>query len=117
MVAFNDAAQCMAAAIEIQKQFDGNVESGGVLLRISIHRGPCLAVNLNSGVDYFGNTVNYAAKLQQLAGAREIAYSPEFSADSRVGRLLADAGLNASEKDFAPAWSDYPFKVNVVKTP
>jgi class 3 adenylate cyclase len=46
-----------------------------VRLRASINTGPCIAVNLNRGIDYFGGTVNIAAKLQSLAGAGQVAFS------------------------------------------
>ena len=115
MVAFADAAQCARAAVALQKKFDGGENTGSVFLRISIHSGPCLAVNLNSGIDYFGNTVNYAAKIQQFAGAREIAFSPEFYADTRVRELLAAENLTVASRDFTPTWAEKAFVVHSVK--
>jgi class 3 adenylate cyclase len=115
MVAFADALQCLKAAIELQKSFNGNAETGNVLLRISINSGPCLAVNLNSGVDYFGNTVNFAAKLQELAGAREIAYSREFEQDQRIGAYLSQLGLNPEIRTFKPSWTDETYEICVLK--
>lgn len=114
MVAFTDSLQCIKAAVEIQREFNGDASTGGVLLRISIHSGPCLAVNLNSGIDYFGNTVNFAAKLQQMAGAREISYSPEFAQDSRVSDYLRKIPLNAELRQFSPTWSDRPLEIPVL---
>ena len=38
-----------------------------LLLKIGIHEGPCLAVTLNDRQDYFGQTVNMAARVQGLA--------------------------------------------------
>ncbi|HKE14140.1 MAG TPA: adenylate/guanylate cyclase domain-containing protein [Kofleriaceae bacterium] len=77
MAAFSDPTSAIAAARDIHLRFPG--PGGGaptsVRLRISIHTGPCLAVNLNSGIDYFGGTVNTAAKLQRCAGAGEAALS------------------------------------------
>ena len=114
MVAFADALQCLKAAIELQKSFNGNAETGNVLLRISINSGPCLAVNLNSGVDYFGNTVNFAAKLQGLAGAREIAYSREFEQDPRIGAYLSQLGLTPVVRTFKPSWTEQAYEICVV---
>ena len=115
MVAFADSVQCIRASVALQKAFTGGAETGGVLLRASIHSGPCIAVNLNSGIDYFGNTVNYAAKLQQLAGAREIAFSPEFLADEHVHEYLASESLVVNKRAFAPKWAARPLDVFVVK--
>lgn len=115
MVAFTDSLQCLRAAVELQKCFTGNPETGNVLLRISIHAGPCLAVNLNSGVDYFGNTVNFAAKLQQLAGAREIAFSRDFEQDPRIAGYLRQLGLQPEIRTFQPSWASRPYEVPVLK--
>src|SRR5256886_260541 len=43
-----------------------------LLLKIGIHEGPCLAVVLNDRQDYFGTTVNIAARVQGLADSRSI---------------------------------------------
>lgn len=114
MVAFADALQCVRAAVALQKAFHGGNDTGGVLLRVSIHSGPCIAVNLNSGIDYFGNTVNYAAKLQQMAGEHQIVFSPEFSSDLHVQQFLQAESLVAAKKVFAPKWAEKPLDVFVV---
>ena len=43
-----------------------------LLLKIGIHEGPCLAVTQNGRQDYFGQTVNIAARVQNLAVSRSI---------------------------------------------
>ncbi|MCA9622908.1 MAG: hypothetical protein KC731_28010, partial [Myxococcales bacterium] len=57
-----------------------------------IHTGLCIAVNLNSNIDYFGNTVNLAAKLQGMAGAGDIALSEATRRASGVEELLQAKG-------------------------
>ena len=37
-----------------------------LVLKIGMHEGPCLAVTLNDRLDYFGQTVNIAARVQGL---------------------------------------------------
>jgi class 3 adenylate cyclase len=51
-----------------------NAERGreDLLLKIGIHEGPCLAVTFNDRQDYFGQTVNIAARVQELASDRAI---------------------------------------------
>ena len=41
-------------------------------VKIGIHEGPCLAVMLNERQDYFGQTVNIAARVQGLATSQAI---------------------------------------------
>ncbi len=77
MAAFADPVGALKAAAAIHRRFPGGEAAGEagprVRLRVSINTGPCIAVNLNSGVDYFGSTVNTAAKLQRCAAAGEVA--------------------------------------------
>ena len=41
-------------------------------MKIGVHKGPLIAVNLNDRLDYFGQTVNIAARVQGLATSRAI---------------------------------------------
>jgi class 3 adenylate cyclase len=94
MGAFCDPLDAVRAAHAIQLAFG---PTGGVRLRVSIHSGPCLAVKLNADIDYFGNTVNLAAKLQALADAGEIAVSEATYAAPGVATWLASEGAVLEE--------------------
>jgi class 3 adenylate cyclase len=74
MAAFSDPLAAVRAAYDIHRKFSG-ADDPGLRLRASVNTGPCIAVNLNSGIDYFGGTVNTAAKLQRCAEAGEVALS------------------------------------------
>lgn len=94
MAAFSDPVQAVEAARAIHLRFPGP-DAGApssVRLRISIHTGPCIAVNLNSGIDYFGGTVNTAAKLQRCAGAGEAALSESVQRAPGVLEVLRARG-------------------------
>src|SRR5665811_1326828 len=43
-----------------------------LVVKIGIHEGPCLAVMLNERQDYFGQTVNIAARVQGLSTSQSI---------------------------------------------
>ena len=75
MASFPTPQEALTAAIAIQGRFHAGRADTSIRLRISIHCGPVIAVQLNTGIDYFGNTVNLAAKIQSCAGAGEIALS------------------------------------------
>ncbi|MEW5849913.1 MAG: DUF5939 domain-containing protein [Myxococcota bacterium] len=63
-------------------------------LKIGLHEGPALAVNSDDRLDYFGQTVNVAARVQGLAAAGEIwVTTPVFSA-SGVPAMVHDAGYH-----------------------
>jgi class 3 adenylate cyclase len=74
MASFDDPIAALQVALDIHALMTGEPDAPApVRLRISLNRGPCIAVNLNSGIDYFGGTVNTAAKLQRCAEAGEVA--------------------------------------------
>lgn len=87
MISFLRPDLAVRAAVELQRAFPGPLR-----IRVTLHRGPCLAVRLNANVDYFGNTVNLAAKLQPLAGAGQIvATEPLDGAETLEFRLFPDS--------------------------
>jgi class 3 adenylate cyclase/carbon monoxide dehydrogenase subunit G len=47
----------------------------GLALRVGVHIGPCLAVEANGNIDYFGRTVNVAARVESLGGRDELVLS------------------------------------------
>lgn len=68
----------------------------GFDVRVSLHRGACLAVNLNRGLDYFGNAVNHAAKLQAKAGAYQVAVSSSLWSEPGFEGTAAKLGFKKS---------------------
>jgi class 3 adenylate cyclase len=60
-----------------------------LILKIGIHRGPAIVVTLNDRLDYFGQTINIASRIQNLADANEIYLSGDVWEASGVKSLLA----------------------------
>ena len=58
-------------------------------LKIGVHHGAAIAVTLNEQLDYFGQTVNIAARVQALADAGEIWVTEEVWGYPGVRELLA----------------------------
>src|SRR3546814_17339949 len=52
------------------------------------HRGPCIAVTLNDRLDYFGSTVNLAARLQGQSRGGDIVLSRDMLGDPGVAGVL-----------------------------
>ncbi|MBR0933044.1 adenylate/guanylate cyclase domain-containing protein [Bradyrhizobium jicamae] len=46
------------------RRFNDGAGEQLIMLRIGAHVGPCLAVTLNERLDYFGQSVNLASRLQ-----------------------------------------------------
>jgi class 3 adenylate cyclase len=75
MATFLTPDHALAAALKMREAMRRLNETHGredLLLKIDIHEGPCLAVNLNERQDYFGQTVNIASRVQGLAMSRSI---------------------------------------------
>jgi adenylate cyclase len=72
-------------------------EPAGLALKAGVHEGPCLAVNANEVSDFFGRTVNVAARVQGLAGAGELVVSAAALETAEVEaylRELVDGGAH-----------------------
>ena len=63
-----------------------------LIVKIGIHEGPCLAVNLNERQDYFGQTVNIASRVQGLAQTRSILATAPVIDNPLSERLLGSNG-------------------------
>jgi class 3 adenylate cyclase len=79
MATFMNPADATKAAVEMLRDIDefnqGITED--LILKIGIHRGHSIVVTLNDRLDYFGQTVNIASRVQGLADAGEIYITDE----------------------------------------
>jgi class 3 adenylate cyclase len=92
MAVFSTPTDAVSAALHILGEIERyNAEHGGpgFILKIGVHCGPSIAVTLNENLDYFGQTVNVAARVQSLADAGEICISEALYSAPGIGPLLA----------------------------
>ncbi len=69
MASFATPAPALEAAMVMNREI---AKVGELELKIGLHAGPCIAVDLNERLDYFGQTVNIAARVQGIADSRQI---------------------------------------------
>ncbi len=96
MATFPTPNRALTAALrmrEAMRALNDERSCEDLLLKIGIHEGPCLAVVLNDRQDYFGTTVNVAARVQALADSRAILATRSVVADPQASTLLATSGL------------------------
>jgi class 3 adenylate cyclase len=62
-------------------------------LKVGVHEGPALVVNADDRLDYFGQTVNVAARVQGLAGPGEVWVTKALF--DGAGGVLASGGYRA----------------------
>jgi class 3 adenylate cyclase len=58
-------------------------------LKVGMHKGPCIVVNLNDRLDYFGSTVNITARLPAFSQGGELVFTEEINDDPEVQQFLA----------------------------
>jgi class 3 adenylate cyclase len=92
MASFTSPLEAVRAAHQIHAAFHPGRTDTPIRLRISLNTGPCIAVRLNANADFFGGTVNVAAKLQALAEGYQIAISEATYRSPSVADYLAEQG-------------------------
>jgi class 3 adenylate cyclase len=96
MATFATPDRAIAAAIrmrEAMSDLGAQRQYQGLLLKIGIHEGPCLAVTLNEQQDYFGQTVNIASRVQSLAASRSIVATGQVVENPQASAVLGSNGL------------------------
>lgn len=82
-----EAVKAALEALEAIETFNESI-SESVVIKIGLHRGYCIAVNSNEQQDYFGQTVNTAARIQGLAGPKQVLMSREVYSYDGVQSLI-----------------------------
>lgn len=108
MAIFNTPKDALQAATELHERVDTYVKEAGhegCELKVGLHRGPCIAVTMNDKLDYFGTTVNLAARVQALSDGGDILITKALADDENDGEILRAAGwlselIHANAKGF-----------------
>jgi class 3 adenylate cyclase len=102
MAVFRCAADGVLAMLEAQRALAQ--PPGGTMplqLKAGLHTGPCIAVTLNDRLDYFGSTVNLAARLEALSTGNDVIISQTVYEDDKVREMVAARKLLADEFDMS----------------
>lgn len=110
MASFRSPAEALLAATRILEELhrlnQGLPAAQQLHLKLGMHHGPALLVNLNRNLDYFGRTVNKAARIQSTAGNGELCVSeevwkdPGFAAAPSLAAWSAPQELSVDLKGF-----------------
>jgi class 3 adenylate cyclase len=93
MATFPTAAAGVGAALKMRDAMDelnASRRHEDPIVKIGLHEGPCLAVMSNERLDYFGQTVNIAARVQALATARSIFLTEPLVMNPEVSALIQE---------------------------
>jgi adenylate cyclase len=99
MASFPSPEAALRAALEVQQRVgDFNAQLGApepVVIKIGLHNGPAISINANGQMDYFGRTVNIAARIQGLSEGDDIVLAEALWAEPSIQAVLAGAPFTA----------------------
>jgi class 3 adenylate cyclase len=104
MATFIRPEHAIVAGLRIRAAMDAlNAERGtaDLVVKIGIHEGPCLAVMLNERQDYFGQTVNIAARVQGLSTSQAIHITGPVIDAPAVAAILDREAITPIQKQAA----------------
>jgi class 3 adenylate cyclase/predicted RNA-binding Zn-ribbon protein involved in translation (DUF1610 family) len=99
MATFLTPIDAVQAALEMLRDIDAfnHSISDKLILKIGIHTGHSIVVTLNDRLDYFGQTVNIASRVQGLADAGEICISEDVYMSPDVQEALVDCNIDSEQ--------------------
>ncbi len=104
MATFIRPEHAVIAGLKMRAAMDAlNAERGNadLVVKIGIHEGPCLAVMLNERQDYFGQTVNIAARVQSLSTSQEMHITEPVIDAPGVAGILEKQAIKPIQKHAA----------------
>ena len=91
MAAFHDPADAVRAVLSMQDEvadFNRGRSDAGIVLKLGLHQGACIAVTAGDVLDYFGSTVNTASRLEHQCRGGETIISAAVLADPEAREAL-----------------------------
>jgi adenylate cyclase len=97
MAVFRRPASALRAMLSAQEMLAAPASgTAPLILKAGVHTGPCIAVTLNGRLDYFGSTVNMAARLEGLSTGDDVIISHALYDDPEVRELIANENMQAT---------------------
>ena len=96
MATFASGRDALEAAAAMQRGWvefrHGHGDHAGVSLKIGLHQGPAIAINNAGKLDYFGTTINMAARVQAQSEGDDVVFTQAIEEDPQVRAYLASEG-------------------------
>jgi adenylate cyclase len=93
MAVFEYPENAVKTALDVQTHVDEfnrkHPSETPIIIKMGLYQGPAIVVNSNQLLDYFGRTVNLAARTQGLSVGRDVVISKECSERPGVQALLS----------------------------
>ncbi|MCD4732687.1 adenylate/guanylate cyclase domain-containing protein [bacterium] len=120
MAVFSDPLDALRCAVTAQgkiarfNQRDEQHEDD-LIVRIGLDRGPAISVNLNERLDFFGTTVNRAARVEGLSGGNDIVLGGSIYFDSQVRKAVEGLENQLRVEQFNAKLKGYDKPVTAVR--
>jgi adenylate cyclase len=113
MATFSRVDEALGAVREMHRKLVGTEQPDGkpLVLKSSLHLGPCLAVNANDRLDYFGTTINRASRMLECCRGGDLSVSDELYQRPEMSALLAEIGTPAESVEVRFRGFDSPHRV------
>ncbi len=117
MAVFSNLPEALAATREMHEQLSraNSKQNARLQLKSGLHAGACLAVNANDCLDFFGTTVNLAARLVGHCRGDDLVLADEIYQRVETQKFLAEirqTGISGEEK-----FTGFPKPVKVWRIP
>ena len=101
MAGFERPQDAVRASIEMIEELSrfNQTASRPLGLKVGVHRGRAIAVTLNDRIDYFGQDVNIAARVQGLADVNEVCISATVMEAPGVGDIVKSRSVSRDYED------------------
>ncbi|TGL17572.1 adenylate/guanylate cyclase domain-containing protein [Leptospira levettii] len=101
MGSFIKPLDALYAALDAHREFASRQLSqvGYLKIKMGLHSGSAIVVNLNKSVDYFGNSVNLAARVQGSVEDHEISFTKRILDDAEVHKFLKSKRARIRHRD------------------
>jgi class 3 adenylate cyclase len=101
MASFSEPRAAVDAALAILEEVDRLNEehhAEQIILKLGIHAGASIAVTLNERLDYFGQTINIASRVENLAHANEVCITDDVYNAEGVQERIHQHTVTSSEE-------------------
>lgn len=88
-----DAIKAANEMLDVIHKFNARQLEKEIILKIGIHVGPSIAVMLNEKLDYFGQIINIAARVQGIAEGEEICFTKDVYSYPGVKEIFQNKNL------------------------
>lgn len=103
MAVFLTGREGVACALEIQREVAefNRTARNPIVIKLGLHRGPAIVINANEKIDYFGTTVNLAARVQNESVGGDIMLTPSLYESPEIAALAVEFGAQGENLETA----------------